>query len=76
MQTIAKHHDMFRKMKTLNIGWKYLSLIHLLEISTRQDSCNTKDHYEPSKLICLSVFEPSKLQLATDITEPFLFLAY
>jgi len=59
-----------------SLGRKNLFSDHPLKISTRQDSCITLGHYEPSKPKSLYVLKPSKLQLATDFSESFLFLAY
>lgn len=56
----TKHKEAFRKRKTCNTGRKNLP-DHPSKISTRQDSCSTQGHYEPSKSTSLHVLEPSKL---------------
>ena len=51
--------------ENLSPGCKNLPPNHQSKISTMQDSCNT-----------LGLYESSKLQLATNFSESFLFLSY
>ena len=51
--------------ENLSPGCKNLPPNHQSKISTKQDSCNT-----------LGLYESSKLQLATNFSESFLFLSY